>query len=343
MKRTPRLLVVGALSALALTGCGSGPSLGGAAAVVGDGAVSMNTIKHEVQRVSTDPAASKAAADLPALQTELLDTLVQLRVAEQAADDAGVSVTQSEVDAQLADLADQNGGQEQLAQAAWAAGFSPDLLRTLARTQALRVALGDALTADVPVSQSDLKAAYDARIGDFDQVRLVHLPLPTLAEAQALLPEAQGLDNAAFAAFVAQKAGGTATAQAAGPVGPLGLSQFEQAQESAYGAAAFAARPGDTFAVAGPSGAYLARLISHDVTSLSEATPSLRRTILAEQIDAATNKAFSAVEVRINPRLGSWDEQQHKVLARGKAGGRQLSVIEGGNPDPTAEPSPPAP
>lgn len=332
MIRSARLVAVGAVAALALTGCGDAPVRAGAAAIVGDSRVTAEQLAQAVDDGLRDPGAQQLAADRPAFQREVLGRIVQGEVIDAAAARRGVTVTQGEIDEQYAAVERSVGGAEQLQTQAAAAGYTLDGVRELARREALRQALADSLTADVPVSPEQLQQAYDA--GDFDQVRVAMIQVADLAAAQALLPQATGLDDAAFAELARTRSLDEGSKERGGDLGLAPRSAFTEGLEE-FGAAAFSAQVGDTFAVASPSGGHVVRVLERRTTSLEEATPQLRRAVLQQQqadaVAALLDETARDLGITINPRFGTWDSTEQAVVARADSGDRDVSRPAGGD------------
>lgn len=340
MNRGTRLSVACAVAAVALTACGGTPVRAGAAAVVGDTRISTEQLAKDVDEGLADPAASQLAADRGTYQRQLLGRIISADVVEAAARDAGVSVTASDVDQQYDALQSSVGGPDQLKQQAAAAGLTLARVRDLARTRALTAALGDKLTADVPVSAAQLQQAYTAGIDGFDQVRTAQIQLATVADAQALLPQAQGLSDEAFATLARSRSLDDTTKAAGGDLGYLPRSTFSSNGLDAYGAAAFAAKVGDTFVVASPKGGHVVRVLGRRTTTLAQATPQLRRTILQQQqgeaVQALLTRTAASLHISVNPRFGTWQASDLTVAAPADTGRHAVSSPEApaGGPAP---------
>lgn len=324
MKRTSRLVVLSAIAALMLSGCGSGPARGGAAAIIGDERITTEDLGQRVEAGAADPASAAAAADAPGFQRNLLRALITTRLAEEVARRNGVSLSQ--VQAQQAVAAANTpaaGGPAPTAELV-AQGLSQDVIEDSVRADALRAAVGDRLTADVPVVPADLQQTYRALIDRYDSVTLALGVQPDLAAAQAQLPAARALSDADFGALV-----GPGNGEGAPPGGVFPpFSRSDLGVEPGLAEQAFSATPGETFAVAsvGGNGAFLVRVIARRTTSLEQATPELRRALLQPQIEAALREQEDRIEVQVNPRFGSWDPAQRLVLSPDETPGRKLSV-----------------
>ncbi|CAA9330632.1 MAG: hypothetical protein AVDCRST_MAG07-1755 [uncultured Frankineae bacterium] len=258
--------------------------------------------------------------------------MLSARVVEEAARREGVTVTSGQVDQQYAALEESVGGPEQLQQQAAAAGLTPALVRDLARTRALTSALADRLSQGTDVPEEELRAAYEANIDQFDQVRTAQVQLATLADAQALLPQARGLSDEAFQDLARERSVDESTKEQGGDLGLQPRSAFDQQGLEAFGAAAFGARVGDTFAVESPRGGHVVRVIERDTTTFEQARDDLRRQALESQSGPALQELLARtaadLDITINPRFGAWDAASLAVVERTDAGDRQISSPE---------------
>ena len=101
MTRAPRLMVLCAVAAVALTGCGTVRA--GAAATVGDHRITTSQLTAVVDRGLRDPAAQQnVGTDKPAFERTVLGRLIQHLILARAAKDEGVSVDGSAIDAAFA-------------------------------------------------------------------------------------------------------------------------------------------------------------------------------------------------------------------------------------------------
>ncbi|HEU0102884.1 MAG TPA: SurA N-terminal domain-containing protein [Mycobacteriales bacterium] len=343
-----RLLATCAVAAVVLTGCGSSPIRAGAAAVVGDSRISTEELAQDVDEGLADPGAAQLAADRPSYQRDVLSRRISADLVDVAAQRRGVSVTQGQVDAEYAALEQSVGGPEELASQAAAAGLPMDRVRDLARTRALSTALGDALTADLPVTADQLQQAYQAALDTYDQVRVAQIQLPTAAEAQALLPQARGLSDEGFAELARTRSVDEASKARGGDLGLAPRSAVGNGVE-AYATAVLGAQVGDTLAVAAPEAGFVVRVLERRTTTLEQATPELRRTVLDQERQAALQQELTetarSLNITINPRFGAWDPATLTVVAAQPTGNRELSSPEApaGGAEAPAEDLPIAP
>lgn len=117
-RRTAVSIAAAALLAAspALTACGSGPAHPGAAAVIGDSKITVSTLQSQVNEVRSaqakSPQAAQSAANSAKLSSQTLSMLVQNEVIDRAAADAGVTVSDNEVQQAHAQALQQAGGSE---------------------------------------------------------------------------------------------------------------------------------------------------------------------------------------------------------------------------------------
>jgi parvulin-like peptidyl-prolyl isomerase len=313
--RTPRLLTGCALVALVLSGCGDGTIRTGAAATVGDERITTTTLDRVVTVGLSDPGAQQTVGgDRAAFERSVLARLIQHQVLLAAAKAEGVTVTGAQKDAARAAIAAQLGGEDQLVAQAAKAGFSAaDLDQAIADT-ALKDALGDKLTASVPVPESVLRGAYQQNIAQYDKVRSAHILVPTQALAQSILAQVRA-DPAQFAALAAKYSTDTGSKDSGGELGFQGRGALEKPFETAI----FNAKPG-TFVIARTRyGFHVIHVIARQTTTLEQATPQLRRELLGQQRQDAVSKLLVATAaklgVHVNPRFGTWHPSDETVVA----------------------------
>jgi len=105
------------LASPALTACGSGPSDAGAAAIVGQHRITESTLQSQVNALRTaQTKAQQQGAQVTAapagLSAQTLSTLVQQQVIDHAVADAGLKVTEGEVQQDRAAALQQFGGSQ---------------------------------------------------------------------------------------------------------------------------------------------------------------------------------------------------------------------------------------
>jgi foldase protein PrsA len=312
--RAPRLLAAAGLVVMLVSGCGDGTVRAGAAATVGDERITTSELNAVVERGLSDPSARQTVGtDRPAFERSVLGRMIQHIVLEIAARKNHVSVDGATVDAAFETFAAQLGGEGNLRSEALKAGIAPADLRDAIRDAALRDALGDTLTASIPVPRAELVKAYQANIAQYDRVHSAHILVRTEAEAQSLLAQVKRNPDS-FAALAKQHSLDTSNKDQGGDLGFQGRGALEKPFENAI----FNAKPG-AFVIAHTSfGYHVIHVIARRTVTLEQATTQLRRTLLAEPRSEALTKVLTETAddlgVHVNPRFGSWNASTEEVV-----------------------------
>ncbi len=313
--RAGRVVVTSGLAVALLSACGSSGVRPGAAALVGDQRITATALQQIVTRGLEDPQAEEQLGqDRPAFQRQALARLINRELLEEAADREGVTVDDGDVDLQLERFAEQAGGQEALETQAAQSGISQQDLPQFLRDVVLDQALGDELTADLDVPQDQLQQLYDQNIGQYDRVRSRHILVAQEAQARSLLAQVEE-DPSRFAALAAEFSTDESNKDAGGDLGLVGRGQFVPEFEQLL----FSAEPGSYDVVQTQFGWHVVNVLERQTTSLEEATPELRRGVLQQQRQQATQELLrevaSDVGVKVNPRFGRWDGETGAVEA----------------------------
>lgn len=98
------LVVVAATASLLLAACGSGPSQAGSAAIVGNTAITLDSVQQELSQTLTQPDVKQAQADgqLDQVSRGILTNQIMHQVTAAAAARYGINVTDADVDAYIA-------------------------------------------------------------------------------------------------------------------------------------------------------------------------------------------------------------------------------------------------
>ena len=337
MIRSSRLVVPAGLALLLLSGCGSGSVRPGAAALVGDERITVDTLQQVVERGLEDPqAAEQLGQDRSAFQRQVLSQLVSRAVLQAAAEREGVTVDDGEVDAQLEEFAAEAGGREALEAQAAQNGISSEDLEPFVRDYALQQALGDELTEDEDVPQEQLQGLYQQNIAQYDRVRSRHILVEDEAQARSLLAQVQE-DPDSFAELAAEFSIDTSNKDQGGDLGLQGKGQFVPEFEALL----FSAEPGTYDVVQTQFGWHVVNVQERETTSLGDATPELRRAALQEQRAQVTGALLRDVAadlgVTVNPRFGEWNSETGTIEAVDDPDGVTTSSPEDGGEAPTEE------
>lgn len=112
-----------------------------------------------------------------ALYKDILDQLIAERLLGQQIKDAGISVTEDEVDRAIKDILRQNKiAEEDLREAVESRGMSMGQYREDLKTQLIRLKVVDLkVRSRVVIPEADLKAEYDRKVRDSKKEELVHI------------------------------------------------------------------------------------------------------------------------------------------------------------------------
>ena len=337
MIRSSRLVVSAGLAVLLLSGCGSGQVRPGAAALVGEERITVDTLQQVVERGLADPQAEEAVGtDRSGFQRQVLARLVNREVLREAAAREGVTVDDGDVDAQLAEFAEQAGGEEALEAQAAQNGIAKQDLEPFLRDVVLEQALGDALTEDEDVPQEQLEGLYQQNIAQYDRVRSRHILVEDEAQARSILAQVRE-DPARFEELAAEFSTDTSNKDQGGDLGLQGKGQFVPEFEALL----FSAEPGTYDVVQTQFGWHVVNVQERETTSLREATPELRRAALQEQRAQATGELLRDVAgdlgITVNPRFGRWDPETGTIEAVEDPNGVTTSAPEDDAEAPSGE------
>jgi parvulin-like peptidyl-prolyl isomerase len=325
------------LAVLLLSGCGSGSVRPGAAALVGEQRITVDTLQQVVERGLEDPQAQESLGqDRSEFQRQVLSRLVNRELLAAAAEREGVTVDDGDVDAQLEDFAAQAGGEEALEAQAAQSGISPQDLQPFLRDVVLEQALGDKLTEDEDVPQEQLQGLYQQNLAQYDRVTSRHILVEDEAQARSILGQVRE-DPSRFAELAAELSIDTSNKDQGGDLGTQGKGQFVPEFEALL----FSAEPGTYDVVQTQFGWHVVNVQERETTSLAEATPELRRAALQEQRAQATGALLRDVAddlgVKVNPRFGRWNAKTGGIEAVEDPNGVTTSAPEDGGEAPAGE------
>ena len=292
------------------TGCTTSP---GAAAVVGGDRISTESLQREVDLGLKDPAAQQqVGGDRAAFVRNELGRLINNMLIARAAADEHVSASNTDVDNELSALAQQAGGQQQLVQAASASGVPQQELRTFVRYYVLQQKIAEKLTADIAVPQAQLQAAYDKQRDQFDQVHSAHILVKTKKLADQILAQVRK-NPSSFASLASRFSIDTGSKDNGGDLGFQGHSGLVKP----FADAIFAAKPGTFLEVHSQFGWHVVHVLAHRTTTLEQATPQLKASLLQTQQQSLLQKELIAVGkrlgVHVSPRYGVWNAAKGSV------------------------------
>jgi len=294
-----------------LSGCHTSP---GAAAVVGSDRISTSSLQDEVDQALSLPNVQPSLSSnrLGFTRSELSRLVTNLIVAA-AAREHHITASQADIDQQMRSFAQQAGGQAQLIQQAEQSGIPRAELPSFTRYYVLQQKLADQLIANVPVSQSDLQAAYQKNIDQFNQVHSAHILVKSKALADRLLAQVKR-NPSSFASLALKYSTDTSNNHSGGDLGFAGRGQFVPS----FSDAIFKAKPGSFIEVHSQFGWHVVHVIAHRVVTLAQATPQLKASLLQGTRDQMLSRALATeghkLGVHINPRYGRWDFDNQTVV-----------------------------
>jgi parvulin-like peptidyl-prolyl isomerase len=310
-------LLPAVLVAASLTACGSGVAAGsgaGVAARVGDEVISVDDLSDVVLRALEDRSiAAQAASDKSGFQRSVLTRMVLSEVYAEAARDLDLSVTDDDVQANLAQIEERLGGHPQLLQAAAGMGLVEADIAPFVRDGMLNDAIATELVAKRPVTEAQIQAAYEANRAQFDVAHVQHVLVSTEPEAKAVLARlAKGEDFAAVAKAVSKDPG---SKDRGGDLGTNPRGTFFTPFENAVFSAKIGVPVGP---VQTEAGWHVIKVLSRQSKSPAEARADLiaeirsggREQARAEYLGALSKK----MRIRVNPRFGRWDPDTASVV-----------------------------
>lgn len=308
-RRRRRVLAVLPALALAAAAC-SQPLHAAAAATVGDAAIPTAALRTAVEQVLADPSAARVTSSQAVLIRGELSMLIDHRLLLDLAAREGVVPTGQQVDAEQAALAAQAGGYPALVAQAAQLGIPPAGLRLAVEDAYLRNAIADRLTAAIPVSAAQLRAAYQRNIAQYDQVDAAQILVSSHALAERVYRLAVA-DPASFAQLAARYSQDPQTRDRGGVLGFAGPGSYVPA----FDAAVFSHPPG---AIVPPVhtqyGWHVIKILARRVVPLAQVRTQLREQILSSQRQQALDRALAALaaaeRVEVNPQYGVWSGGQ---------------------------------
>lgn len=329
------------LAALVLSGCAaltgdSAPGLqavaaGDVAARAGDAVVTVASLEDEVQQAldsgvleSPQFAEQFAGSDLEKtvqLQTTTLDFLLKVEIlATRAADQFDVEVSADEVDELVEEAAAEVGGQAALEEQLTSGGQTLERFRSEQELNRLIAEVVDALREQDPLTDEDVRAAYQQQQAQFEQVDASHILVETEAEAQQVLQRLS--EGEEFAALAQELSLDTGSAQNGGSLGLTPRGTFVPEFEEAIWAG-----PAPVGQLLGPVetqfGWHVIRVDEFQVTPEDEAVEQVRQQLEdsrgQELFQIWFQQQLSDADPEVAGRFGRWSRTSQSVLGNGQS------------------------
>lgn len=162
---------------------------------------------------------------------DALNSLIQEELLRQEVDKAGVSVSQEEIEAEIAKIKESVGGDEAFENALAMYGMTMEDLEAQTKTQ---LQIEKIVEPQLSITEEDIRAYYDENtelLSEREKVRASHILVETKEEAEAVLDELKaGTD---FAELAKTKSTDTTTAEGGGDLNYFAAGDMEAAFEEA--------------------------------------------------------------------------------------------------------------
>ncbi len=319
------LVAILAFAGLTATGCTNAAAPSASAIAVVNGAeIPKSAVDEQVARVKTaQPASFEGTAGAgieKQYRAQVLSGLIDLELIKQAAATLGVSVTPAQIDAYVAQLQTQYGGEAGLTTAMTTAGFTMESLRAQVSSNMLRDAVSAKVTTGtVTVTDAQIKAYFTQNPSQFStpaQVHAEHILFATTdkATAQTVLAQVKGGgDFAALAKKNSKDPGSAATGGDLGWADPSTyVTEFADAMKNM--------KINDVVLVQSKYGWHVIRLLGRRVAStqtLAEATATIRQTLES----SSRSEKFGAyiADLRTKATITYMDAELQKLIEANRA------------------------
>ncbi len=318
ISRSTKLLVTGALGALLLTGCASGPGQAGSAAIVNGNAISLDTVQAELNNylAHQPPASGGSQQQSPAQEARLI---VSYAVMDQI-DNAAIAKYRLNVPAQaVSAYTDQLGGVDRLVQGS---GFTTPEVQTILRDRVVQMTYASRYLAKFQVTFDSVTVA-DQKTATALAKKLGADP----ANAHATLQAAAGANNGQ-AEFGTKLTGGQILGQ---------QMQIDQQAQQGGGASAsstvlplLAAKSNSVLSFPFAQGQWVVLLVhdaNTDATPSSSDSEALGQASADDLYQAGTyllSPLAQDLGIKISPRYGVWDPVGMEVVSSTDQGGIEV-------------------
>ena len=317
--------LAGLVAGLLLLGACSGVS-GDVAAVVNGEEIGVDEVEALVRRQLASPQFAELPQDqrvaqVDSLQQQVLQGLIQNELLEGAIREAGITATDAEVEERWqTEIALQEGGEEALFALLDEIGLTEEEAREQLASRIRQEKFQASFDEQVEISEDELRALYEERRSQYDQVETAHILLETREEAQAvinLLESGQDFNELAAARSIDPSAQANLGELGSIPVNSLDPEYVEPLRD---------AEPGE---IVGPVetqfGFHVIRFDGFQTRSFEEVEPELREELAGgrseEGYRAFVTDLLDRSEVEISSRFGSWDPTTAAIVPPETVGG----------------------
>jgi parvulin-like peptidyl-prolyl isomerase len=328
----PRRLAPLALIALAVWLLSSCADTSDAAATVGGTAITDSEVATTAGVYRTIFGLQQAPCGTKDGQTDTqeaacnrfaLSQLIGLRLAERYAADAGIDVTDEEIESELKSL-EANLGADVVAKALKDNDVTREDLAGLARAFLLESAAARSLALE-DIGEDGLRTLYEEKRADYTIIQVDHILVPTEAEARDVYRQvtAPGATREGFLALAKEVSTDPSAEQNSGSLG----SNYASTYVPEFAQAALALDPGEiSEPVQTDFGWHVIHMVDKEVTPFADVRNDLLDTRGQTAFATFVQDQAKAGEIDVNPSFGRFDDQT-------------LTVVRVASTDPSSSPS----
>ncbi|MGH2740806.1 MAG: peptidylprolyl isomerase [Actinomycetota bacterium] len=300
------------LPAVLASGCGFFET---AAAVVNGNRIEREDFEATLRFLLADPrfapsvAGEQGTAQRKDLTRQLLTFLIQAEIMQEFADEKDLAVTDRQVTRALQAQVAFIGGPEVFSAQLEGAEVTEEDARRLIRAQVLSQVVSEAVLAE-RLTPERLLAEYQARASEFTEVRVAHILVETLEEAEQIRAEATR-EN--FADLAEASSLDLQSALQGGDLGSRRASEF-------VGPFADAILEIPVGEIGGPVqtefGFHVIYVLERNQIPFEDASGQLVEDLQSTAFSEWLLERLQVSEIRVNPRYGAFDRQSGQVIER---------------------------
>jgi parvulin-like peptidyl-prolyl isomerase len=167
--------------------------------------------------------------------------------------------------------------------------------------------------AEGSVTDEQVKAAYQERIGEFTDVEIAHILVQTEAEAKKIAEQATPKN---FASLAAKDSIDTGSGANGGSLGVLSEASYLQGYDPTFMEAAFALDVGGiSEPVQTQFGWHVIYLKERQARPLADVADQIRQELSGQAFDQWMREQLSSADITVNPKYGKFDPATGQVTA----------------------------
>ncbi len=317
IRRSPRVLALALVLALAVAACGS--SEGGTAARVDGRVITVDRLAADAAMfefltgLSGSPCGQPAPGESQgsACNRLTLANLIQEDLVKAYAAEHGVETDPEAVSDAIASVEQAVGGGAALDGRLAEAGLTREALVALAERLLLFQAVQDAVASET-LTDERVRELYERDPAAYTTVEVAHILVASRAEAERIAARAT---TANFAELAAERSTDTGSAANGGSLGVMPESAFQARFDPTFVEAALALEPGQISEPVRTSfGWHVIELVSRELVPLE----AVRDQIVAQESGRVfsdwMHERLREAEISVNPRFGTFDPETGEVL-----------------------------